>query len=565
MAHPFDESVDLIRRAIMAADGRLPVGDVMVRGEAYPAFLTAPPDLPHFFAAFCALHGDKPCLVDGADRLSFAQTHALAVRMARGLMRDHGVMAGERVGIAARNGAAWVIAYMAILMAGGVVTSINGFWTGLEMAGAAQQAGCTLVLADRPRCEALRGAGAGIRCRLLDLDVPLETALSPFLAEIEDGGDPLPAPGPDAPATIVFTSGSTGGCKGALSDQRAKVQAALHFACSTLAVLGLMEGQGASPRFPPATLMTLPLFHVTAEVTLMLHSFVIGRKMVMMPRWDADEALRLIAAEQITYVVGVPLMATELAEHPGRHDHDLRSLADVAVGGAPRPADHVARVRDGLPGAWPAFGYGLTETNAVGAGIIHNACVDRPETPGKATPPLADIAIFGADGTRLPPGEVGEIGIRSVAAISGYWEAPAESAALFAPSGHVLTGDLGYVDAEGYLFIVDRKKDIIIRGGENIACMAVENAMHGLADVVECAVFGLPDARLGEVPVAIARLKDGSAATAASLAEGLRETLAPFERPTAIHIWRDPLPRLGSEKIDKRALRAAWLLELEGI
>jgi acyl-CoA synthetase (AMP-forming)/AMP-acid ligase II len=562
MAHPFDESVDAIRRAIMAADGRLPVGEVAVRGAVYPAFLTAPPDLPRFFATFCALHADKPALVDGADRLSFGEAYGLARSFAHGLIRRHDVMPGDRIALAARNGAGWVIAYMGIALAGGVATLVNGFWTGREMADAIEQTGCRLILADRPRLMAIRAAGAGEECQLLDLDAPLADALAELQAEAD--GSALPEPGPDAPATILFTSGSTGSCKGALSDQRAKVQAALHFACSTLAVLGLLQAHGASPRFAPAILMNLPLFHVTAEVTMLLHSFVIGRKMVMLGRWQPLEALRLIEAERITYFTGVPLMGMDLATHPRRHEFDLSSLADVAAGGAPRPADQAARVRAGLPGVWPAYGYGLTETNALGTGIIHDACLDRPATPGKSTPPLADIAIFDAAGGQLGPGEVGEIGIRSVAAISGYWNAPGETAALFAASGHVLTGDLGYLDAEGYLFIVDRRKDIIIRGGENIASTTIESALHGLPGVVECAAFGVPDERMGEVPVAIVRLSGDSGETAASLMAGLVERLAPFERPVEIQVWSEPLPRLGSEKIDKRALRAAWLSGQDG-
>jgi long-chain acyl-CoA synthetase len=561
MVHPFDTSLDAVRSTIIAANGRMPVGEMTVRGARYPAFLAAPPDLPGFFAAFCGLHADKPCLVDGAQRLSFGEVYGLASRFARGLIDHHEVMPGEPVGIAARNGAAWVIGYMAIVLAGGVATLINGFWTGAEMAAAVAQSGCRLVLADRPRLGALVAAGADADCRLLDLDAPLDAALAPFLAGREIGD--LPAPGPDAPATILFTSGSTGSCKGALSDHRAKVQAALHFACSTLAVLGLMQAHGEAPRFPPAVLMNLPLFHVTAEVTMMLHSFAIGRKMVMMPRWDALEALRRIEAERITYFTGVPLMGLELAEHPRRHAFDLSSLADVAAGGAPGPVDPVARVCSCLPGTWPAFGYGLTETNALGTGIIHDACLDRPATPGKATPPLAEIAIFGEDGGRLGMGAVGEIGIRSVAAISGYWEAPEATAALFAPSGHVLTGDLGYLDAEGYLVVVDRKKDIVIRGGENIACATIENVLQALPGVAECAAFGVPDERLGEVPVAVVVLAQGSAANPASLAAGLAGRLARFEQPAEIRVLPGRLPRLGSEKIDKRALRAAWMLALD--
>jgi acyl-CoA synthetase (AMP-forming)/AMP-acid ligase II len=557
MAHPFDDAVDAIRAAITAADGAMPVRETIVRGVAMPAFSSAPPDLPRFFEYFCALHADKPCLVDGNERLSFADVYALAQCVARGLIERHDVKPGDHIALAGRNSAAWVVAYMAIILAGGVATLINGFWTGAAMRAAIADTACRLVLADA-RCEAALAAEEGLSAAILplDLDRPVHEAR---IALMGDGDDvALPQPGPDAPATILFTSGTTGTCKGALSDQRAKVQAAMHFASSAAAIAALFARQGALPAHSSATLLCLPLFHVTAEVSIMLHSFVIGRKMVVMPRWDPIEAMRLIEAEQVTALTGVPLMGIELATHPRRHEFDLSTLTDVAAGGAPRPADHVERICAGL-GCHPGFGYGLTETNAVGAGIIRAACRDRPETPGKATPPLSDIAIFDVSGAVLGPGDVGEIGIRSAASISGYWNRPDETAALFAPSGHVMTGDMGSLDAEGYLTIVDRKKDIIIRGGENIASIAVESALYAEPDVLECAVFGIPDERLGEVPVAVVRLAAGSGHDEDTLHAALAARLARFERPVAIGVGTDPLPRLGSEKIDKRALRDAWL------
>lgn len=548
MAHPFDDAVDAVRAAITAPDGPMPVGEAIVRGVAMPVFTAAPPDLPRFFAYFCVLHAGKPCLVDGDQRLSFDEVHALALRAARGLIRHHDVKRGDHVALAAGNSAAWIISYMAILLAGGVATLVNGFWTGSAMRAAIVDARCRLILADARCGNALGDAGAPVVP--LHLDLPVCDALAALLDEGDDIA--LPLPGPDAPATILFTSGSTGLCKGALSDHRAKVQAALHFASSSLAVARL-----ASPLHPPAVLLCLPLFHVTAEVSIMLHSFAIGRKMVVMHRWDPAEALRLIEAERVTALTGVPLMGLELAGHPLRHAYDLSTLADVAAGGAPRPADHVERICGALD-CHPGFGYGLTETNAVGSGIIRQACRDQPDTPGRATPPLSDIAIFDALGAVLEAGEVGEIGIRSVASISRYWNRPEESAALFAPSGHVMTGDMGYLDAQGYLMIVDRKKDIIIRGGENIASIALESAFYAEPDVLECAVFGVSDERLGEVPVAVVRLVPGSDHSEETLHAALAGRLARFERPEAIRILNDPLPRLGSEKIDKRALQAAW-------
>ncbi len=559
MAHPFDEALDAIRAMVTSPSGPLPVGPIEARGATYPGFLAAPPDLPAFFAHFCAEHGERDCLVDDDERLSFAQVHALARRLAACLIVHHGVTPGEPIGLAGRNGAAWVIAYMGIVMAGGVATLINAFWTGGEMAASIRDVGCRLVLADRFRRDALRAQGdaSGAQLLLVDLDMPLRDALAPLSADPQ--GVAFPALGPDAPATILFTSGSTGQSKGALSDHRAKVQAVLNFACNALCVSTLMAQRGTPANPDPATLLNLPLFHVTGEVVVMLQSFVLGRKMVVMRRWDVPEAMRLIEAERVTYITGVPLMGLELATHPERAQHDLSSLTDIAAGGAPRPVEHIARIRAALPDAWPSFGFGLTETNAVGCGIVREACVDLPHSPGRATLPLADIAIVDDDLTMLDMCHVGEVSIRSLANISGYWNCPAENAVLFTPTGHVLTGDLGMLDADGYLTIVGRSKDIIIRGGENIACPEVEAALYALADVRECAVFGIPDPRLGEVVIAIVHLEPGSTHDEGTIGEALNGRLAAYKRPSRIVLYDAPLPRLGSEKIDKRALRDFYL------
>ncbi|WP_443972086.1 class I adenylate-forming enzyme family protein [Sphingobium sp. CR28] len=557
MVHPLDAAIDRHRQALIAPDAPFALGSATLSGATYPAFLRAPPDLPGLFAFAAGTYGDTTFLVDGEDRLSFAQAYTRAGQVAAGLIARHGVAPGDYVALAARNGAGWVIAYMGIMMAGGVACLVNAFWTGPEMARAIRDADCRLVIADARRAQALSGDLPELPIVPLDLDGPIESALAAF--DRGKGADQvLPTLGPDAHATILFTSGSTGTCKGAISTHRAKVQAAMSFASAMAAFAGVLAEEGRPP-MPPASLLNLPLFHVTAEVALLLTSFVAGRKLVLMPRWDVEEAMRLIAAERVTYFIGVPLMGDEIVTHPRRDDYDLSSLTDIAAGGAPRPPEHVPRISAGLPTAAPVLGYGLTETNAVGCNIARASYAERPASTGLPTSPIVDVAIFGADGTVLPAGNVGEIGIRSIANISGYCNQPEESAALFTPSGHALTGDIGYQDEAGYLFIVDRKKDIIIRGGENIACAEVEAALYGVADVLECSVFGVPDERLGEVPVAAVRLRDGSVLDEAALGSLVAPGLAPFKRPIAIAISVAPLPRLGTEKIDKRAVREAYL------
>jgi acyl-CoA synthetase (AMP-forming)/AMP-acid ligase II len=290
----------------------------------------------------------------------------------------------------------------------------------------------------------------------------------------------------------------------------------------------------------------------------MLNSFVIGRCMVLMPKWDAGEALRLIERERITYFVGVPTMSLEIMTHPDRAKYDMSSLTDITGGGAPRPVSHVERLQQAFPNAQPALGYGLTESNATGCANYWSNYAAKPASTGRAQAPLVEIAILGAGDAHLPPGEVGEIGIRTAANIKGYWRSPEATAALFTDDLYVRTGDIGYLDEDGYLFIVDRKKEIIIRGGENISAAEVEAACYACPDIAEVSVFGVPDDRLGEVPIAVIYLADGATLGPDGLRDFLDGKLAKFKIPERVIVSAEPLPRLGTGKFDRRALKAQY-------
>jgi acyl-CoA synthetase (AMP-forming)/AMP-acid ligase II len=305
-------------------------------------------------------------------------------------------------------------------------------------------------------------------------------------------------------------------------------------------------------------LLSVPLFHVTGEVPVMLNSFVVSRCMVVMPKWDAGEALRLIEREKITYFVGVPTMSLELMTHPDRDKFDLSSLRDITAGGAPRPISHVERLQEEFPEAQPALGYGLTETNATGCSNFWGNYANKPASTGRAQRPLVEVAILGPGDEKLPTGEAGEIAILTAGNISCYWRNAEATKQLFTADGYVRTGDIGYLDDDGYLFIVDRKKEIIIRGGENISAAEVEAEIYACEAVAEACVFGKPDDRLGEVPCAILHLQEGHAITEGDLRSFLESRLARFKVPEQILFSDEPLPRLGTGKIDRRSLKAQY-------
>ena len=563
-----DTRIDGATTALTATGGLAALVPYALNGVEVPMVSSAPPTLPAYFAHFCAQHGDATFIVDGSERLSFAQVHAAAGRVARALVAGHGVKRGDRVGIAMRNAPSWIVLYMGTLMAGACVTLINGWWQGNELVAGIDEVGAMLVFVDAPRAKRLADEGYAGTAKIVTLDIalPLEAALAPVFAG--GGGDvALPELTGDDLATILFTSGSTGQSKGAFSTHRAVVQATFNYIVQALMTLQLATEDGTIKPNPPqhATLLSVPLFHVTGEVPMMLVSFAIGRKIVLMPTWDVVRAMELIQGEKVTNFTGVPLMSFELMSHPDRHNYDLSSLQGLAGGGAPRPIEHVRRIAAEFPNAPPALGYGLTETNGIGCGNFSTNYQEKPNSTGRASAPLVDLAILDDDGNKMPQGERGEVSIRSVANFSGYWNRPEATAACMTADGYFRTGDVGYLDPDGYLFIVDRKKDIIIRGGENISCQEVEAAIYEHTAVNEACVFGLPDERLGEVVGAVYHCHDGQSVSAEELTVFMRERLATFKVPLKMWTETDNLPRLGTEKIDKVGLRkrfqAEWVAE----
>ena len=548
MASELDRQFDETLAAVTGPGGRIVI-DHDDKGRAFVG--NFPATLPSLFRSFGTLNGEVEALVAGEERFTYADLDRLSERLARALA-GRGIAKGDRVGIAMRNCPAWIVSYMAVLKAGGIATLLNGWWQAHEMEHALKLADPALIIADTARGERIAAKCSQFTIATLQVELPIEQALAPLL----DGSEgELPEIAPEDDATILFTSGSTGEAKGALSTHRAVTTGVYVYAIGLMVLRTILEGDGRAPP-QPRTLLNVPMFHVTGEVPVLLNSFVIGRSMVLMRKWDAEEAMRLIEKEKITYFVGVPTMSLELMNHPDRDKYDLSSLTDIAAGGAPRPVSHVERLQKTFGWAQPALGYGLTETNAVGFSNFWSNYQDKPASTGRVQEPLVNTAILGSGDSHLPTGEVGEIGIRSAANMTGYWRDPDATRAAFTDDGYFRTGDLGYLDEDGYLFIVDRKKDIIIRGGENISAAEVEAACYDHPQVAEASVFGAPDERLGEVPVAVIHPR-GELAEAV-LREFLEGHVAAFKVPARFIFSADPLPKLGTGKIDRVALKALY-------
>jgi acyl-CoA synthetase (AMP-forming)/AMP-acid ligase II len=563
MPSALDSQIDAVVAAITAPGGPLAVGHATIRGVDYPVFTNAPATMRDFLAFFFAANATKEFLVYRDERTTFAEVHAASLKVAA-VLQARGIAKGDRVAIAMRNYPEWITTYCGALILGAVAVPMNAWWKGEELAYGIAHSGTRLVIADEERARrlaALPGFATPVLTTRTSADVAAGLGferLDDALAEAADSPWYLPPVDPEDDATIMYTSGSTGEPKGAVATQRALVSGSLNYLVTGLALLQLSAAAGNPAPEQQVMLLNVPLFHITGSVPVLLVSIAIGRKMIIMHKWDAGDALRMIAEEKATYFVGVPTMSLELMNHPDRSKYDLSSLVDIASGGAPRPPEHVERLLDAFPGKHPVQGYGLTETNGVGAGIYRDNYLTKPSSTGRAAAPLVEIGIFDDDMVAQPAGTVGEVCIKTVAACRGYWRAEAATKAAFVAGGWFRTGDLGRLDDDGYLFIVDRKKDIIIRGGENISCQEVESALYAHPAVAEACVFGLPDERLGEIVGAVIQPKPGAALEAEALTQFVARDLASYKVPAQIWFSAEPLPKLGSAKIDKVTLRGVY-------
>jgi steroid-24-oyl-CoA synthetase len=534
-----------------------------VRGVPTRVWKHAPLNLPAVLRASRDRDGSEFVVFDD-ERITYAENYRRAAALADALAGHFGVQKGDRVAIAMRNYPEWFTAFWGAIAAGAVVVPLNAWWSAPELAYGLKDSGAMVLIADNDRIERIAdGDGtAGLRAVVAVRSESTPIATTPFdelLGSSPDGEDlPEIAIEPDDPATIFYTSGTTGHPKGALGTHRnmcSTVMCISYLATRTTALhpeAPAIDGQASS-------LLTVPLFHVTGCHGAVLGSLAAGSKVVMMHRWDPEVALDLIERERITTFSGVPAMALQLLDAATRSRRDTSSLRRILTGGAPAPDDQARRMRQILPHVLPGNAWGMTETSQIVTGIYGDDYLQHPGSSGYPVP-VDELRVVDVDGRDVPAGEPGELIVRGPNIVAGYWNKPEASAATFV-DGWLRTGDLAVIDAAGRLYIVDRIKDVIMRGGENIGSVEVESVLHEHPAVADAAVVGLPHAVLGEEVGAVVQLWPETQVTEAELKEHVAGRLASFKVPVRIWFWSEPLPRNPAGKVLKRDLREAVLAD----
>jgi len=559
------QDLDALRDIVIklkAPGSPLAVTNTVVNGIEQAVFAHIPANLRGIYKLGLQA-ADKDFLVYEDERFTFARTIESAENMAQTLLHQYQIKKGDRVAICSRNYPEWCLAYMAATMIGAIVVPMNSWWQSSELIYGLKDSGARVLFADQERINQLLPVMNQLDAQIIAIKPDIGTTQFPeFHALVQLGaqGSRLDLDAievlPDDDASIMYTSGSTGSPKGVLSTHR-NITNALYSWIFVRDANEIMRPElvEENPQFDPAILCNVPLFHVTGCHAQFLLSFVTLRKFVMMYKWNAERALELIEKERIAVLHGVPTMTWEVMSSPLFDKTDLRSLRIVQSGGAARPPGHLSQMQKKFaPIVQPGLGYGLTETNAIGATISGVFYIAKPESTGRPTQPVTQIRIEDPQGNMLENGQIGEICIKGATIMKGYWNRPADTAEVI-KNGWFHTGDLGLLDEHGFLVIKDRAKDIVIRGGENVACAEVEYALSEHPDVFEAAVYGLPDERLGEIVGATIMIRPGTRPDEDDLKRFLRERIANYKVPSHIFMQNGQLERIATGKIAKKILR----------
>ena len=529
------------------------------QGQQVPAYKKAPTDLPALINAGRA-HGEREFMVYGTDRWTFDRFFAAVDAMAGRLQQEHGLQPGERVAIALRNRPEWAVAFAAVALVGAIPAPLNSFGLGEELSASLHDLQPRWLVCDQDRLERLAGRTLPANCTTTVVDGP--GGAVDWSALIAPGGPALVPPQLTAtdPALVLFTSGASSQAKGVLSNQRAVCQA-LYNIDFIGAIAGMTSPQAVQKLMAsgllPTTLTVVPLFHVSGLHAQLLTSLRHGRRLVLMHRWDPALALQLIQQEKITQFNGAPSMVQQLLNQAAFHDPQVSgSLMGLGFGGAGLSQRLIADTLAARPESLSGIGFGLTETNGVGAGASGTLFALRPECAGLVSP-LMELRIADVFGEPLPLGEDGEIWLRGVTVMDSYWHQP-EASAKAMQGGWFRTGDVGRMDADGFLRVVDRIKDVINRNGEKIAAAEVESCLLQHNAVQEAVVFAQADEETGEAVVAVVHLHPGSELNGEALRTHVGAHLAAYKVPKIVHISAHALPRNPAGKLLKNALKKEY-------
>jgi len=547
--------------SLVSGPGQLfEVTERVVDGVTRRVFVNAPATLRDIFDG--ARGAPETFIVYEGEEWTFDQVMTAVDEFADALVSHFGVRRGDRVALAMRNLPEWIVAFAAIVSVGGVVVSLNAWWTADELDFAITDSDPSLLVVDPERCArvldiARRRATPVVLARGDVTEAAPEGVVHWVDIVVRGATMPKVELSRDDDATILYTSGTTGQPKGAVSTHDAICQTLMAFSAG-LVIEGHRRGpRDHAPRDPTSFILIVPLFHVTGCVPVMLSCFSWHFRLVMMYRWEPAAALRLIERYRVTNVVGVPTQAWDLVNFEGLANFDTSSLVTVGGGGAPAPPALVARVESAFAHGRPNLAFGMTESNAYGPQNYGDDYQARPNSTGQTPTVVMDVEIRGESGAVLGPGDVGEIWVSGPTLFRGYWRDPAATAQTLV-DGWLRTGDLGYLDEEGFLYVEDRLKDMILRGGANVYCAEVEAAIYDHPAVLEAAVCGVPDERLGEAVGAVVVLRPGERLDEDQLTAFLASRLAHYKIPTRVAFSSERLPVGATGKINKSLLATRY-------
>ncbi|MFT4960435.1 MAG: long-chain acyl-CoA synthetase [Paracoccaceae bacterium] len=544
------------------------VGTADIRDVQYPVFENIPPHIRALMQASREAQGNGAAeyIVFEGERYTYDEFCSETNRLAHALQVNLGVRQGDPVAIAMRNCPELVILTAAIASIGAVIVFVNAWWTTQELDYALKDSQAKTIFADGKRVERLLSLVKGTDLNLIgvrDGEALTDLRYCTLRDAMADDSWPTVDIHTDDDFAIMYSSGTTGHPKGVVQTYRGALSSVFTWLMqAVLAPLMDPPDKSAPPAPRPAVLVATPLFHVTASHSLFLLSIPAGAKFVMLPKWSAENAVNVIRDEKITRFMGVPTQSADLMVMAKQMNETLPTLDFLGAGGAKRPAAQVSELAELFPNAKIATGWGMTETNANGFGMSGADYVARPGSAGKLYPPIQQLKFLDDDGHEVATNVLGEITVKSVCNMRCYLNKPDETDEVF-QEGWMRSGDLGMIDGDGFITIVDRKKNIIIRGGENIACLDVEGAIHHHPAVAEACAFSVPDDRLGEIVGALIQIKPGMSLTTEDLRIFLSDHIAHFKIPQHIWFQTAPLPRVATDKIDRRFARENCLATLK--